>query len=216
MTFSNNSSLGSNILGIFIDMNNTLYALCSQFSRIQIWFEGNLVPTFDWTSSSGTPQLIFVTVNGEISLDNGQLNSRVDRWRVNSTGAVSAMIVPDSCRGLFIDLRENLYCSLGSLHFVLRRSLMDPGNRTTIVAGNGTAGSALNQFNVPIGLVVDFHRTSFVADCNNNRVLRSFANELNGTIVVGSGAVETIDLNSPSGLALDAQGYLFISELWTN
>ena len=93
---------------------------------------------------------------------------------------------------------------------------MDPLNRTTIVAGNGTSGSALNQFNVPIGLVVDLHWNLFVSDCNNHRVLRFFPDQFNGTIVVGSGAVETIDLHSPSGLAFDAQGYLFLSELWSS
>ena len=35
---------------------------------------------------------------------------------------------------------------------------------------------------------------------------------MSGTVVVGSGASRTIDLQCPSGIVLDADGYLFISD----
>ena len=91
---------------------------------------------------------------------------------------------------------------------------MKPINRTTIVAGNGTAGPALNLLNAPLGLFVDFNLNLYVADCNNNRVLRFDQGQMHGTVVVGSGASRTIDLRCPTGVVLDGDGYLFISDLF--
>ena len=124
------------------------------------------------------------------------------------------MTVPDSCSGLFVDVKENLYCSFAPFHYVMKRSLMDFTNRTTIVAGNRTNGLALNQLNVPRGLFVDFNLNLYVADCNNNRVLRFSPGEVNGVVLAGSGAPGTIDLQGPVGIVLDADGYLFIIEFY--
>ena len=145
-------------------------------------------------------------------MDNGYVNHRVDKSTASSTTLVSAMIIPESCFGLFIDVKENLYCSIGYSNYVVRRSLMDPINRTTIVAGSGTAGAALSQLDGPRGLAIDFNLNLYVADCNNNRVLRFARGQLNATVVVGSGAIGTIDLRCPSGIVLDADSYLFVSD----
>ena len=72
------------------------------------------------------------------------------------------MIVQDSCSGLFVDVKENVYCALGRQNYVTRRSLMEPINSTTIVAGNGTAGSATNQLSGPLGLFADFNLNLYV------------------------------------------------------
>ena len=159
-----------------------------------------------------TPRSIFVTGNGDIYVDSGSSPNSLYKWSVNSTQPVIVMNPADSCYGLFIDVKENIYCSFPDPHYVIRWSPMDPINTTTIVAGNGTAGSALNQLNGPRGLLVDFNLNLYVADCFNNRVLRFAKGQLNGTVVVGSGAPGTIDLAYPSGLVFDADGYLFISD----
>jgi hypothetical protein len=149
---------------------------------------------------------MFVVGNGDISMDNGLRNARVDQWTANSTSPVSVMIVQESCSGLFVDIKENLECSF-----------MEPINSTTIVAGNGTAGSALNQLNVPRGILVDFSLNLYVADCHNNCVLRFARGHLNGTVAAGSGAPGiTIDLLCPISIVLDADGYLFISEYYNH
>ena len=89
---------------------------------------------------------------------------------------------------------------------------MDPTNETTVVAGNGTVGSALNQLHTPRGLFVDHNLNLYVADCDNNRVLRFPRDEVNGVVLAGSGAPGTIDLRGPMSIVLDADGYLFIVE----
>ena len=193
-------------------MNNTLYALARNLQQIQIWTEGHSSPSRTLSPINNWTRSIFVTNNGDIYVDDASSPNNVYKWSVNSTTAVSAMIVPDSCFGLFVDVKENLYCSMESANYVMRKSLMDPINSTIIVAGNGTSGSGLNQLSGPRGVIVDFHLNLYVTECNNHRVIRFARDQLNGTIVVGSGAPGTIDLHCPSGIAFDADGYLFISE----
>ena len=140
----------------------------------------------------------------------------MDKWTLNSTTPVTVMTIPASCSGLFVDVKENIYCSFSHLYYVTRRSLLDPINRTTIVAGNGTAGSALNQLRVPRGIMVDLHLNLYVADCNNDRVLHFARGEVNGVVVAGSGAPGTIDLWGPMSIVLDADNYLFIIEYYNH
>lgn len=216
ITFANISTVGSIIIGLLVDTNNTLYALARNLQKIQIWNEGNGIPSRTLSPINTGARSIFVTINGDIHVDAASLPNNVYNWSVNSTTPVSAMNVPRSCFGLFIDIKENLYCSVGDWNYVARRSLMDPTNNTTIVAGNGTSGSALNQLSGPRGLVVDFQLNLYVTDCFNNRVLRFLHDQANGTVVVGSGAPDTIDLLCPSGIAFDADGYLFLGEYNNN
>ena len=46
--------------------------------------------------------------------------------------------------------------------------------------------------------------------CGNNRIQRFQLGQLNATTVAGTGAANTIDLNWPTGIVLDVDGYLFI------
>ena len=213
VTFANIITVGSLVLGIFIDTRNSLYAAARYLQVVQIWVEGSAVPNRSISINFGVPRSIFVTGNGDIYLDNGSWPNCIYKWSANSTQPVIVMNTADSCYGLFIDVKENLYCSIQDSHYVLRKWRMDPSNSTGIVAGTGTPGTALNQFNGPRGLVVDFSLNLYVADCYNNRVLRFARGQSNGTVVVGSGASGTIDLAYPSGLVFDADGYLFISDL---
>jgi sugar lactone lactonase YvrE len=55
-----------------------------------------------------------------------------------------------------------------------------------------------------------------VADCGNHRIQHFGLGELNGTTIAGSGANETVDLNRPVGIILDADGNLFVSDMQNN
>ena len=178
------------VSGIFVDINNALYAAAYSRQRIQVWTEGSVLPSRSLTTNASDIHSIFVTINGDIYVDNSLGSFRVDKWSANNTNPVDAMIVDSVCFGIFVDVKENLYCSLGFLHYVTRRSSMEPINRTTIVAGNGIAGPALDQFDAPLGLFVDPNLHLYVADCNNNRVLRFARGQVNATVVVGSGHQE--------------------------
>jgi hypothetical protein len=42
--------------------------------------------------------------NGDIYVDNGNSNNRVDKWPLNGTNSSSAMYVQNACYGLFVDI----------------------------------------------------------------------------------------------------------------
>ena len=103
-----------------------------------------------------------------------------------------------------------------SLHTVLKNSFNDDANTSTVVAGNGTNGSASYLLSAPAGIFVTTSFSLYVADSGNDRVQLFLSGQLNGTTKAGNGAPGTISLDNPSGVVLDGQGYLFIVDRGNN
>jgi hypothetical protein len=152
-----------------------------------------------------------VTNNGDIYIDNGDSNRRVDKWISNTSTFVTVMKVNSTCTGLFIDINETLYCSMGNHHQVIKKWLHKSGTTSTIAAGKGTYGLASDEFNGPRGIFVDDKFDLYVADCFNNRIQHFQSGQSTGKTIVGNKSPNpTITLSSPSEIVLDAQKYLFI------
>ena len=121
------------------------------------------------------------------------------------------------CAGIFVDLNNNLYCSNPDLDQVLSWSLDDPSNRIQIVAGTGCAGSAPNMLAYPYGIFVTISLDLYVADSGNDRIQFFRRGETNAATVAGNGLSGTIfPLRRPTGIVLDADGYLFIVDSENN
>ena len=206
MTFVNQNFVGTYPYGIFVNSNNSIYILNRQTGQIHIWLnENHLNPTKTIEGNLSDPFSLFVTTNGDIYVDNGQYNGRVDKWIVENERWISVMNVTSQCCGLFIDIYENLYCSMYYNHRVDK-------NWSTI-AGTGVRGSESNMFNNPCGIFVDLNLDLYVADEHNHRIQLFRLNQRNGITVVGSGSAKlTIELYGPSGIVLDGDQHLFIVE----
>ena len=189
-------------------MYGTSYALNS----VLVWTQGTVNSTNHIFNNLSVPHSLFVAANGDVYVDNGQAYSRVEKWAVSTNSSSTAMIVPGGCSGLFVDIYENLYCSLTGFHRVLRKNATSDVNASSIVAGNGSYGFASDLLYGPCGIFVDIDLGLYVADSANNRIQLFRSGQLNGTTVAGMGAAGTIALNSPSGVVLDGNGYLFISD----
>jgi hypothetical protein len=137
-------------------------------------------------------------------------------WTSNSTSGVAVMNVSGTCHGLFIDLYDNIYCSTGDYHQVIKTSLINGLNITKIVAGNGTNGSTSTMLYNPRGIFLDNSSSLYVADCGNNRIQLFPFGQLNATTVVGYQTAGTITLSCPIGIVLDGDGYLFITDYNNN
>lgn len=122
------------------------------------------------------------------------------------------MYMCGGCYGLFIDINNNLYCSMQNTHKVISKSLNSSLNVWSIVAGTGSAGSASNMLYDPRGIFVDTNLNLYVSDCSNNRIQKLPFGQSNATTVVGSSAPGTISLYCPLGIIMDADGYLFITD----
>jgi hypothetical protein len=127
------------------------------------------------------------------------------------------MNVDSSCYGLFVDIKDNLYCSMSEHHRVVKRSLNDSVMTSVIVAGTGSEGWTSSELSGPLGIFVDVNLDLYVADCDNDRIQLFQSEESNGTTVAGRESLyETITLDCPSGISLDASKYLFILDVYNN
>jgi len=150
-------------------------------------------------------------LNGDIYIDDGEENGRVEKWIAETNTTVTVMNVFSSCYGLFVDKNDNLYCSMYNHHFVVKRSLHDPVLALAFIAGRGIQGSAPNELNGPAGIFVGVKLDLYVADCENDRIQLFEAGKSNGQTVAGDRSPSpTITLDCPIGITFDAQNYLFI------
>jgi sugar lactone lactonase YvrE len=92
------------------------------------------------------------------------------------------------------------------------------GNRATegiAVAGEEGYKNALTQLYYPNGLFVDTLGTLYVADLNNDRVMRWPEGAKQGTVIVGGNSFRkgTNQFKYPTGLSFDRHGNLYVTEL---
>ncbi|CAF4179582.1 unnamed protein product, partial [Adineta steineri] len=211
-TFANESTLGSHTHGIFIDTYNTLYAGSWSNSFVKVWPNSSSTATRTIQAGLYKPYSFFVAMNGDVYIDNGLLNGRVDKWISNATNGTGVMNISKPCYGLFIDTNNTLYCSLADLNKVLKVDLISVSGIQMMIAGNGSSGLTSSLLDYPWGIYVDTDFTLYVADAGNHRIQCFKFGELNGTTAAGVMASGTISLSSPTGIVLDGNGYLFIMD----
>ena len=209
-TFADSSTIGTQPLYIFINTDNTVFVTHGISGSIVIWENGSISPTMTILANLSTPGSLFVTGDGEIFVYNGCPNGRVDRWTVNQTSFPSPLFTSSPCWALFVDIQNNLYCSQATSNQVISKALNSLPNTVTIIAGTSCAGTSSDTLNTPRGIFVASNLDLYVADCGNNRVQMFRSGERNATTVAGNGASGAIALICPSGVTLDADGYLFI------
>ncbi|CAF0845277.1 unnamed protein product [Adineta steineri] len=215
-TFASSSTIGTLPYGIFINGINTVYVPNRVSNTILSWPQGITTSTSNSYSNLSNPYSLFMSMTGDIYIDNGYSYGRVDKYAFNTSNRVTVMNVNGSCFGLFIDINNNLYCSLKNLHQVVKLLLNNGTTIPTIAAGNGSAGSLSNMLNSPQGIYVDSSLNLYIADSANNRIQFIQTGQLNGVAIAGNGSSANITLNYPTGIVLDANGYLFIVDSYNH
>jgi DNA-binding beta-propeller fold protein YncE len=83
-----------------------------------------------------------------------------------------------------------------------------------VVAGGQGQGNSLSQLSYPAGVIVDHLGTVYVADFDNNRIMRWCKGATEGNIIVGrNGKGEELNqLNCPCDLSFDRQGNLYVTD----
>ncbi|CAF4136055.1 unnamed protein product, partial [Adineta steineri] len=188
ITFANITTVGTQPVGMFINTDNSVYVADQANGRIQVWLNGSTTLTGNYSGGLSVPYSVFVTDNGDVYVDNGNTNYRVDKWGWNSTSSVPAMYMCAQCYSLFVDINDMLYCAMSTYHQVVSKSLDTRLNVWNIVAGTGTAGSTPSTLNQPNGIFVDNNLNLYVADYSNNRIQEFASGQLNGTTIV-TGAI---------------------------
>jgi hypothetical protein len=209
-TFPKRNIVNFRPAGIFVDSNNTVYALDQSNRKIYIWTNNSINPTsiildilfFSFRTRDPVP--IFVTMNGDIYIDDVSMKDQVQKWPFFMYGN-------SPCSGLFVDINNTLFCSMSRDHQVVKKWLNDNAKTSSIAAGTGASGSALNKLSFPYGIFVDTNFDLYVADSGNDRIQLFQSSQLNAITVAGAKSLNiTIILNRPTGIVLDADKYLFI------
>ena len=218
ITFANSTLVGNQSYGLLIDLSNTVYVTARALQRVQIWREGSSTPTRSIFVGSGQSYGVFVTVNGDVYVDNAKSAGRLEVWTLDALQGVSMIRTSESCYGLFVDVNGDLYCSMEIPHQVIKRSfnLIDQSSVVSVVAGNGTNASAPNTLSSPRGIFVDDYLNLYVADSCNDRIQLYRVGQRTASTLAGRGAPGTIALDHPMGVVLDADGYLFILDTNNN
>ena len=179
---------------------------------------GNL---FVADSDSNTIRKIVVASGAVTTL----AGSALDSGTSDGTGTAARFFRPE---GMASDRAGNLFVADRN-HHTIRRVVIATGAVTTLAGSAGNSGSAdgvgaAARFNYPSGLASDGEGNLFVADEYNETIRK---------VVIATGAVTTLAgsadnpgsadgtgaaarFNSPSGLASDGEGNLFVVESQNN
>ena len=212
LTFASQSVVGETPRAIFVSPENVIYFADYRNNRIILWPYGNSSTQVISSGNTSIFSPIFVTVDREVYLANGSDTGRLDRWTNNGTGGAFTVSCNGSVRGLFIDLNDNLYCSLFDQHRVTLVSCNKNNTVPITIAGTGVDGSSSSQLKLPWGIFVDTNFDLYVADHGNHRIQRFRPGQSNGITVAGLGIPFNLTLNSPTDVILDENGYLYIAD----
>ena len=211
LTFADNQTLQSNIWDIFITRNNTIYVPASNIQRILTWFDSNPMLMTNISIDSFYTYSVFVTENNSIYFDYQNSSTISGINRLITSNVQSIVESCDICYDVFVDIGNNVYCSMSIAHRVIRKSLSNLSNPIQIIAGTGINGSTANTLNYPLGIFVDTNFDLYVADRYNHRIQLFPIDQTDGITVAGNGSViPTIILFSPGDVVLDGNKYLFI------
>jgi streptogramin lyase len=180
------------LVGITVDSSGTIYVADDNDHRIRKITPADVVTTFAGTGTSGS---------------------------ANGTGTNASFSFP---RGITIDLAGNLYVADASNHRIRK---ITSGGVVSTFAGttsgylDGTGTNA--QFNSPWGIAVDSGGILYVVDRGNNRIRRITPAGVVTTIAGStSGYLDGIgtntQFNSPTGIAVDSGGILYVVDRGNN
>ena len=212
VTFANQSVLGNDPRGIFIDSDNAVYYANYHQNQIFIWpSNGASMQTIN-TGIIFYHSTLFVAMNKDVYVSNGNEIVRVDRWTNNGTVVHLVATFNQTCFGLFIDVNNTLYCAVPAQNQVRSISLNSNTNISAGVAGTGVRGSAPDQLNNPWDIFVGTNFDLYIADASNGRIQLFRPGCVNGTTVAGNGIPSNLQLSLPTGIVLDADNFLFIAD----
>ncbi|WP_263409943.1 NHL domain-containing protein [Terriglobus tenax] len=162
-----------------------------------------------------------LSVSPGTTISSGAGNGSVGYTGDNAAATAATLASPAA---VAYDANGNLFLADANNH-VVREVLKSSGNILTI-AGNGSAGfsgdggsATAAQLDTPAGIAVDASGNLYIADSHNHRIRRVS----NGTITTvagtgvsgfsGDGGSATVAaLSLPSGIAVDANGNLYIAD----
>lgn len=163
-----------------------------------------LAPSSLYVDLNDTLYAVDETINYIVwKLLKNAVNATIIAGLKGSAGSSSTQL--SNPNDVYADRNGNVYVS-DCFNFRIQKFINGSTNGITISGITGSSGSALNQLNHPRYFTFDSDDTyMYVADANNNRIMRYLTNSTSGTsgtlVAGGNGAGNTnISLNGPWGI----------------
>ena len=198
--------LGAQPNTLFVHKNNTIYAAGLTGGRILEWHDDNSSLSRSVANIADSLNSIFVTIDGTIYVDNS-INGTVEKLTVKAKESTVVMIVNSTCYGLFVDISNNIYCSLAYERQIVKQSLIMGTNTFDIVARDTGFCRTLCS---PRGLFVDINLDLYVADCSLREIRRFKPGDKIGRAIVQTEKQSSFKLNCPVAVFLDIHKDIFI------
>ncbi|MEK6409067.1 MAG: NHL repeat-containing protein [Acidobacteriota bacterium] len=185
------------------------------------------------SASFNDPFGVAVDRRGNVIVADGGQSNRIRRIRVDGrvetiAGSTEGFADGDAMRaqfntpsGIAIDKNGNLIIADTSNNRV--RKLSSDGRSVSTIAGSGVAGfkdgpATEAEFDGPIGIATDRHGNIFVADTYND-CIRRISTDGQVTTIAGTGApgygdgqAASASFDTPSGIAIDGRGDIFVAD----
>jgi hypothetical protein len=168
VTFSNESLVGKDPVGIFIDTHDKIYVANREHGLIQMWQGNDHILTLNISIYMKNPISLFLTITGDMFV--GSTNNDIDKWIFTTTIGIRLMGVRRNCYSLFIDNNKKLYCSSSDMRTIIR-TLSDRSEATWETLTDYV--SAITQNVVledPRGFFVNDELILYVSDCQTNTI----------------------------------------------
>jgi len=209
--------------GIVMDASNNLYV--SDGLLIRKITPDSTVSTFAGNSLTFVnPASLAIDATGNIYVADVRSIRKVTPTGVVTTVAGSNYFNNSEFLGIVLDASGNIYASDIQNNVILK---ITPSGTSSIFAGSGIAGSAngtgtLASFNQPDGLGIDAAGNIYSADEGSNLIRKITPAGVvttvagNGTQGDADGSAGTSSFSSPTGVAVDATGNLYIGDFGNN
>jgi sugar lactone lactonase YvrE len=191
---------------VVVDQNGTMYISDSYNQRVQQWFRN---------APNGQTVIRNTSVHGIALDDRGSLyitdseRGELRRWRAGET--VGQVIASGFNRplNLFVDRDRSVYFVENAKHQVLK---IDSETGQIIRVAGGSHGNGTDQLAFPNSVIVDQLGTVYVADADNERIVRWPRGATSGSVIAGGrGRGSQLDqFWSPTDLSFNLQGNLYV------
>jgi sugar lactone lactonase YvrE len=173
-----------------------------------------------YVADSGNDTIRKITSGGVVSTLAGSAGTASF---ANGNGTAALFNNPS---GIAVDTNDNVY--VGDTGNDLVREISSAGMVTTVAGSAGVAGStdglpSVGLLNSPQGVAVDGNGNVFVADSVNDTIRKITPSGVLATIAGTAGKIGSADgdgpqvvFNSPVGVAVDRNGYLYVADTGNN